>query len=68
MKLKQRKTTRGSDFTWPTIFAVNVTQLCGYFYGNNKNPAMSLMLLVLALLLQILSTIGGVVIHSAWKT
>ena len=40
------------DFTWPAIFAVSIkTQLYGYFYGKDKNPAILLTLLVLALLL-----------------
>ena len=57
-----------ADFTWPAIFAVSIkTQLYGYFYGKNKNPAILLTLLVLALPLQKLSTMGGVVIHDSWK-
>ena len=46
-------------------FAVSMkTQLYGYFYGNSKNPATLLTILVLALLL---STIGGIVIHDPRK-
>ena len=61
-KLKSRLTI---DFTWPAIFAVSIkTQLYGYFYGNNKKPAI-LLTLVLALLLRIFSTIGGTVIHDS---
>ena len=42
-----------ADFTWPAIFAVSVkTQLYGYFYGKDKNPATLPTLLVLPLLLQ----------------
>ena len=38
-----------TKLTWPVIFAVIIkTQLCGYFYGNVKNPAILLTLLVLA--------------------
>ena len=42
-----------ADLTWPAIFAVSIkTQLLGYFSGKDKNPAILLTLLVLALLLQ----------------
>ena len=41
-----------TDFMWPAIFAVNIkTQLHGFFYCKDKNPAM-LLTLVLALLLR----------------
>ena len=41
---------------WPAIFALSIKiQLYGYLYGNKKNQAIFLTL-VLALLLQILST------------
>ena len=57
-----------ADFTWPAIFAVSIkTQVYGYFYCKDKNRAILLTLLVLALLLQKLSTMGGVVIHDSWK-
>ena len=50
-----------ADFAWPAIFAVCIkTQLYGYFYCNDKSPAILLILLVLALLLRELSTMGGV--------
>ena len=56
------------DFTWATIFAVSIkNQLYGYFYSEDKNPAILLTLLVLALLLRKLSTMGGVVIHDSRK-
>ena len=56
------------DFTWPAIFAVSIkTQLYGYFYVKDKNPAILLTLLVLALLLQKLSTMRGVVIYDFRK-
>ena len=58
-----------ADFTLPAIFAVLVkTQLYGYFYGKDQNPAILLTLLVLALLLRKVSTIGGVVTHDSRKT
>ena len=51
MKHKQRKYTWDSDFAGPAIFAVGVkTQVDGYFYGKDKNPAIWLTILVLALL------------------
>ena len=43
------------------------TKPYSYFSGNNKSPAILLTLLVLALLLQIRSTIGRVVIHDSRK-
>ena len=51
MKLKQQKSTWDfiPDFTWPEIFTVSIeTQLHGYFYGKDKNPAIWLALLELA--------------------
>ena len=68
MRLKLRKTTLRltADFAWAAIFAVSIkTQLYGYFYCKDKNPAILLTLLVLALLLRKLSTMGGVVIHDS---
>ena len=54
--------------TWPAIFVVSIkTQLCGYFYCKDKNPATLLTLLLLALLLRKLSTMGGVVICDSPK-
>ena len=51
MKRKQRKYTWDSDFAGPAIFVVGVkTQVDGYFYGKDKNPAIWLTILVLALL------------------
>ena len=65
--LKKKDTRLTVDFTWPAIFAVSIkTQLYGYFYGNNKIPAI-LVTLVLILLLRILSIIEGIVIHNALK-
>ena len=59
---------RTADFMWPAIFAINIKiQLYGYFYGKDKNPAILLTLLVLALLLRKLSTMGEVVIHDSQK-
>ena len=56
------------DFTWLAIFAVRIkTQLYDYFYGKDKNPAILLTLLILALLRLKLSTMGGVVIHDSRK-
>ena len=47
-----------ADLTWPAIFAVDMkTKLYVFFYCKDKNPAM-LVILVLALLLQKLSTMG----------
>ena len=71
IKLKQRKITwhlpqisRGQQF-----FAVSIkTQLYGCFYGKDKNPAILLTLLVLALLWRKRSTMGGVVIQDSRKT
>ena len=54
-----------ADFMWPAIFAVSIkTQLYGYFYRKDENPAVLLTLLALALLLRKLSAMGGVVIPS----
>ena len=51
---------------WPAIFAVSIkNQLYGNFYCKDKNPAILLTLLVLALLLRKLSAMGGVVIHDS---
>ena len=45
-----------ADIMWPVIFAVSIkTQLYGYFYCKDKNPAI--------LLLRKLSTMGGVGSH-----
>ena len=52
MRLKQRKKDirLTADFTWPAIFAVSLkTQLYGYFYCKDKNLAILLTLLVLAI-------------------
>ena len=58
-KEKRHKTV---DFKRPATFAVSIkTQLYGYFYCKNKSLAILLTLLVLALLLRKLSTMGGVV-------
>ena len=52
-----------ADFTWAAIFAVSIkNQPYGCFYGKDKNLAILLTLLVLALLLRKLSTMGGLVI------
>ena len=70
MNLKKKKNDMilTIDFTWATIFAVSIkNQLYGYFYSEDKNPAILLTLLVLALLLRKLSTMGGVVIHDSRK-
>ena len=65
---KKNDTRLTADFTWPATFAVSIkTKLYGYFYGEDKNPAMLLILLVLALLLRKLSTMGEVVIHGSRK-
>ena len=56
-----------ADFKWLAIFAVNIkTQLYGFFYFKDKNPAI-LLTLVLALLQRKLSTMGGVVIRDSRK-
>ena len=66
MKLKEKKNDK--RLTWPTIFEISIkTQVYGYLYGQDKIPAILLILLILALLLRKLSTMGGVVIHHAWK-
>ena len=59
MKLKQRKSTWDSPhISHAAIFAVSLkTQLYGYFRGKDKNPAVSLTLLVLAFLQQKLNTV-----------
>ena len=68
MKLKQEKQHEAHRrFHVASNFAVTIKiQLYGYFYGNNKNSAI-LLTLVLALLLRRLSTIGGIVIHGSWN-
>ena len=61
-KEKRYKTHR--KFHVASNFAVSIkTQLYGYFYCKDRNSAILLTLLVLALLLRKLSTMGGVVIH-----
>ena len=70
MKLKRKKhdTRLTIGFTWLAIFAVSIkTLLYGNFYGNNKNTAILLTLLVLAFILRILSTVRGVVINDSRK-
>ena len=64
---KEKDKILNADFMWSAIFAVSITQLYGYFYGKDKNPAILLTLLVLALLLRKLNTMGGVVIHDSRK-
>ena len=65
--VKKNDTRLTVDFTWEAIFAVSIkTQLYRYFYGNSKNLAI-LLALVLTLLLQILSTIGEIVIDDSWN-
>ena len=60
---KKNDTRLAANFTWPAIFAVSKkTQLYAYFYGKDKNPAILLTLLLLALLPRKISTKGGVVI------
>ena len=67
--LKKNDTRLTADFTWPAIFAVSrKTQLYGYFYIKDKNPAILLTLLVLALLIRKLSTMRGVVIQKSTIT
>lgn len=46
------------DFTWPAIYGVSIkTRLYGYFCGKDKNTAIWLKLLILALLQRRLSTV-----------